>query len=288
MQVSATPTNRVKPTRQWTALKQALLLACFVFYGAWVVAIWLTPYSGYDWEHSFQPAARHALAPYNYAEWLYHNPPWGVLLWWPWAWLPLAWGELVNNLAGVVLVVVLVRRWGGHWAAVFAVLLSPPMYHLLYNSNIDWAVLPGLILGGGWSVPLLAIKPQVAALAAVVFWQRARWRWQFWIPTAVVGVGSLLVWGLWPLAIETDPAIGVVNESIFPWGVPIGLLAVVLMLRYKSVRWAVTATIMLMPYWRVSSLLALVAVWAVKYPRVALVLVALFWGLSAGLVVMFR
>lgn len=256
-------------------LQRCIVAVCFLLVLAIFVVIWVTPSFGYDWIVSFAPAGRDWLHPYDH---LFHNPPWVAPVLWPLAVLPLRIGFVMSGLLAIAMAVWLISQEGGSWLAILATLLSPAFICTLINGNIEWLPLLGIVIGNAWGVPLLLAKPQAGGVAALLFFKRAEFDWRFWLPSVGVVAVSLLIWGWWPSQIPLLPDhFGEWNVSIFPWGVPLGIVCVWLAWKHDSLRWALLAGTLLSPYFSFASLTPAVAVWSAKYPRAVGLVVAVFW-----------
>ncbi len=253
----------------------AVIALCFSMATVALGAILLHPALGYDWIHSFGPAGRDWLHPYEH---VFHNPPWVAFFLWPIAALPLQLGVYVNLIIMVTVVVFFIRMEGGNWLSVLVTILSPPFYHLFWMGNIEWIPMLGALIGGGWGVPLMLAKPQVMGLIPFLFFKRAEYRWRFWLPMAGVILISFMVWGLWPFSIPQLPEkVDTWNWNVFPWGVPFGIWFAYLAWKRDALRWGLLATLLLAPYFGPGSLVPLVAAWSAKYPRAVGAAIAFVW-----------
>lgn len=276
---------RLEPETESRKLSPWPFVACFLLASVAYIAIWLAPASGHDWRDSFLPAARQWWRPFDYP---YHNPPWAALLLWPLAILPERAGFVANGLVAILVTAWFVRRQEGSWLSVLVTLLSPPLIGTLIVGNIEWLSILGLLVGGAWSVPLLLTKPQTAGLAALLFFKRSGYDWRFWLPAGGVMAASFAIWGFWPVSIPPLPAdFGTWNISIFPWGVPIGLICAWLAWKHDSLPWALLACPFLSPYLAFGSLLPATAAWSARRPRTVGLLVLAFW-LPIGLFLLLR
>lgn len=267
-------------------LQRAIVSLCFILVLAVYVVIWLSPARGHDWRDSFAPAGRRWWDPYQVP---FHNPPWVALLLWPIALLPLRAGFIVNGLLAIAVTVWLILREGGSWLAILVTLLSPPFIGTQLVGNIEWIPILGILIGGAWSVPFLMAKPQTAGLVAILFFKRARFNWRFWLPMVGVLAASLLIWGWWPAKIPPLPQdSGTWNLSVFPWGVPLGILCAWLAWKRDALHWVLLAGILLTPYFGIGSLTPAVAVWSARYPRGMGIIVTVFWVLVGFLLVTLR
>lgn len=260
--MAAKMTGKPRTARQ--NLQHLIIVLCFLLVMLVYVAIWLSPERGHDWRDSFAPAGRTWLEPYQYP---FHNPPWVALLLWPIAILPLRLGFIVNGLLTIAITVWPVLRSGGSWLAVLVTLLSPPFIVIQLAGNIEWIPMLGIIIGGAWSVPLLIAKPQTVGLVSILYIKRSGFNWRFWLPMAGVLVVSFLIWGWWPAKIPPLPEDSSIwYLSIFPWGVPLGIVCAWLAWRHDSLRWTPLAGIFLAPYFGIGSLTPAVAVWTPGIP----------------------
>jgi hypothetical protein len=260
-----------------------IIALCFLLVFVVYAVIWMSPAAGHDWRDSFAPAGRMWWDPYQVP---FHNPPWVALFLWPVAMLPLRMGFIANGLLAIGIVVWLVLREGGSSLAVLVTLLSPPFIGTLLVGNIEWIPIAGILIGGAWGVPLLLAKPQTAGLVAILFFKRSGFKWRFWLPMVAVMLASLLIWGWWPAKIPPMPTdYSSWNLSIFPWGVPLGILCAWLAWKRDGLHWVLLAGILLSPYFGIGSLTPAVALWSVRYPRGIGLAVTVFWLLLGYFVI---
>ena len=266
-----------KPRTARRNLQNLIIILCFLLVMMVYVTIWLSPSRGHDWRDSFAPAGRTWWDPYQVP---FHNPPWVALLLWPLAILPLRVGFVVNGLLTIAITVWLVVRMGGSWLAVLVTLLSPPFIGIQLVGNIEWIPMLGIIIASAWSVPLLMAKPQTVGLVSILYFKRSGFNWRFWLPMAGILAVSLLIWGWWPAKIPPLPEDSSTwNLSIFPWGVPLGIVCAWLAWKRDALHWTLLAGIFFAPYFGVGSLTPAVAVWSARYPRALGLAVVVFWVL---------
>jgi hypothetical protein len=213
---------------EWAILGLVALVAA----GVVLAAAYLPP--ALDWDGSFCPASRAMVAgrsPYEGTDFV--GPPWALLPLLPYAGDVMAGRAALFVLALVVYALVAVSadpsgRTDASPVAMGLFLVSPPVIHSLWNSNLEWLVLLGLLLPPRWGLLLVVIKPQVGAGVAV-WWVAEVWReggWRavvrtVWPVTAALGV-SLLVFGFWPRHALHPPGLPW-NASLWPWSLPVGL-----------------------------------------------------------------
>lgn len=252
----------------------SLPLAVWVFALAAMALSWYwSPDGGYDWLEDIGPAAR-AWWP---APWLEGFPllPWAALLLSPLGALPDRLATALVNGANVILLALVLRRFGGSPWLVFPLLLSPLGYYLFRSGQTDVLLLSGLLFFNGLDPLLLVLKPQLAAGVLVARLRRAGPAWpRYLAPLAVVGGLSLVVWWGWPaglLAFRETLIGGPWNASAWPYGLPVGLGLLWWAWRTGDDRWGLAATPFLFPYVNPPSYIALCAVLAARWPRWALV-----------------
>ncbi len=246
--------------RRWFLLFLIFLVA--VGGGAWL----LPP--GIDWHETFYPATRHVLhggSPYAIPGFRY--PPWAIL---PIVWLGLFPERLARALYLILSVMGLgyaLQRLGASIKTTLAFLLSPPVFHLLLHGNIDWLALVGLVLPPPVGAFFVSTKPQIGGMVLFYWaweaWQREKWKGigKTFAPLALAFLGSLGIWGLWPLRFR-EPLNFWWNASLWPLSLPMGFLLLFKAFQHRKPAWAFAASPFLSPYVLFHSWMgALVALW---------------------------
>jgi hypothetical protein len=202
----------------------------------------------------------------------YFNPPWL-------AWLLSPLGLLTavdSHVLWIVIILLLTVRCvyalgGGLFGAVLTV-TSPGFLFTLVHGQIDVLVLLGL-LTGSWL--LILIKPQVAGLAVVydvIAQRRVDW---FAVAFAAVSLVAFILFMSRP---ERAGLVTSATITIFPWGVPLGIILFIIALLRRDKWLAVLATFFITPYLSGSSLLVYSAIATSRYGRItAVVFSVLLW-----------
>ncbi|MCX7756102.1 MAG: hypothetical protein N2117_12805 [Anaerolineales bacterium] len=249
------------------------------------------PYSLSDWRF-FVSAARHPFAPYQVME--IFNPPWVMWFTWPLSLPALISPDVSLFVARLVIVfvfAVFVLQRGGDWKAVLLVLTSAPVLNQVVNANVDWLLAIALIPGADrrFGLPLLLLKPQTGAGVALL-WLKEAWEenrlagaLNLATLTGVIFAASFLFYGFWPSELFESAILSRQpwNLSIFPYGVPLGMVLLWLALRWKDDATALAAMLLLSPYFAFHSLAVLFAAILLRFSdnRLRLAAWAVFWGL---------
>lgn len=207
-----------------------------------------------DWRGAFRPAALeilHGRSPYN-AEGFF-NPPWTAILLIPFAVLPENVGRAVLVLVALAVYAYVAHKLGANKLTIGLLLLSPPCLHGILNGNIDWLAVLGVVLPAWLGLFFLAIKPQVGMIV-VLFLFFSEWRkggpirvLKTFLPVGLASVLSILIFGPWFLDIPAVEEI-VINASLLPLALPIGLALTVAAIRKNEIRYSMIASPMLSPY----------------------------------------
>jgi hypothetical protein len=237
---------------------------------------WMS-HGGSDWQNDIGPGIRHLETPWQEGLVL---PPYMAVLLSPLGLVSDRLGTALLNTISVLLLALVIKKFNGSQWLTIPLLLSPPGYWLFKNGQTDIICLSG-VLFGGWGVPLLLAKPQVALLVCLPLFRQKGWK--FFIPgIAVVGL-SLMVWPLWILRMkEVVPTQTLVeggwNLSLFPYSIPFGLLLLGLAWKFKDFRWGIVASPLLSPYVNMPSYLGALTVLATIKPKIAVAVWLLIWG----------
>lgn len=216
---------------------------------------------GVDWEYTFSQVSEFWQAPYAIPT--FTNPPWVILLL-PHAWLPLSWGNALNFLLNVTLLILVINRYGGTWHTYLMVFTSPFFFDLARTNNIEWIPLSGLLLPHTFGIPLLLIKPQAMG-GIMLIWIKNEGV-KILIPSAVLIALSFVMWGPWFLELSLPENV-TWNFSMWPVGIPLGLYMLYRAYKTDEELLAAAATPFLVPYVAPYSLVGLMALLGGKYKR---------------------
>lgn len=231
---------------------QILIITFVVALFVRLMADYLPP--AVDYHGAFRPAALeilHGRSPYN-AEGFF-NPPWAAILLIPFAVLPENVGRAVMVIAALAVYAYVAHKLGANKLTVGLLLLSPPCLHGILNGNIDWLAVLGVVLPPWLGLFFLAIKPQVGMIV-VLYLFFAEWKrggpirvFKTFLPVGLASVLSIVIFGPWFLDIPSVDEI-VINASLLPLALPIGLALTVTAIRKNEIRYSMIASPMLSPY----------------------------------------
>ena len=208
-----------------------------------------------DWHTTFRPAALELISghsPYNVES--YFNPPWALIPLIPIALLPEYLGRGVLVVVTLTAFIYTGHQLGAKPLAIFFLVLSPLAIHGILNGNIDWLVTLGFVLPPPIGLFFVTIKPQIGA-AVVVFWLVEAWRTGGWLqvvriiwPITMVMLISLLIFGLWPLHLNSQVGGYWWNGTLWPASIAIGLVLLGRAFQKRRIEYAMGASPCLSPY----------------------------------------
>lgn len=235
-----------KSPRIWMYATLAVFIAAAVWIGSFV--------PNADWYATFAPAGRgifEGRSPYEQP--LFVNPPWTILLLLPFVLFPPALARglvLVSSLAALIYVA---WRLRAPKMAVVAFLLSPTVIGSLLAANLDAFALLGMFLPPAWGLLLLMIKPQIGIGMAIYSLAEA-WRnnkvigvIRAFAPVVIAYVVSGILFPVWVDHMIHKPS-NEWNRSLFPFGIPAGLLLLWLSIRTRNAFFALASTPFFSPY----------------------------------------
>jgi hypothetical protein len=209
---------------------------------------------GWDWGMSIQPAVLellHGRSPYETTEFLY--PFWVLFPLVPLALVPAKLGTAILFVSGLLAYAYVAYKFEAKPVALLFLLLSFPVMEGLYNGEIEWLAILGLVLPKPVGLFFLLSKPQTG-LGVALFWLAESMRQGGWreairvfAPISVTVVLSFLLFGPWPLHSIRRINSGL-NVSLWPYGIPIGLLLLSVALRHRKLGPAMIASPLLSPY----------------------------------------
>ena len=232
-----------------TAADRRRLFAALGIFALAAIAVWLARLvPNADWSGTYEGAGRallHGQSPYEQP--LFVNPPWAALLILPFAVLPSDVGRGLFLVASVAALVYTAWRLRAPRLAVIAMLLSPTAVGSLLAANLDAFVVLGLFLPPAAGLLLLMLKPQIGLGPAVFHlidtWRKARLPGvlRAFLPILLAYGISALIFPVWVDRMLHKPA-NVWNRSLFPYGIPVGVLLLWLSVRTRNVFWALAST----------------------------------------------
>lgn len=237
---------------------------------------------GLDFKHTYVRAAENWRDPFTIEgvreQEPFTNAPW-VLALLPHAFLfPPHIGAAVNSVITLVVILLVIRQYGGNWQTALMTFTSAPFFDLMLKSNVDWIPMLALLLPPMWGLPLLVIKPHSIGAVALIWWKRQNFSLWMFVPSVVVGVLSLLVYGLWFMNVGLPWNAAAWNFAPFPYFLPIGAYMLYRAYRSDDAYLAAAATPLLTPYIATYSVTALFAFTGSKYRREIFIVWCAFWA----------
>lgn len=221
-----------------------------------IIMMSLVPQSGIDWEYAFRPAALALLrfeSPFTITP--FYSVPWVLLPLLPFAILPEWVGRFFVQIIGLIAYAYLANHFTSRKSEVIIFMLSPMVLQNLFYANIDSLALLGLILPPVYGLFFVFVKPQIG-LGIALYWlyeaileKRAI---RTFAPFACALLLTFLLFGLWPLRfnqlLSINASIGVINTSLFPWSLPLGIFFILAAWRKSDQRFAIAASPFLSPH----------------------------------------
>jgi hypothetical protein len=257
-----------------------------------IVFIKLFPYvpDGKDWVDYFRPAIIlmfSGKSPYDIP---FNYPPWALLPLAPLAILPAKVGSTILVIASPIVFSLIVYKLGAKPITVLFFVFSSPIIHSAFNINIDWLPALGLLMPPQFGLIFILIKPQSGIGLAVYWlfdaWQKDRFRGVFRViwPVSLACLISFAIYGFWPLsAVKMTMEYAVhpyANASIFPYGIPIGIIILFYTIRNKLPTLSVSSSPLFSPFVTMQSwssfLLGLI-----NYPAISISASILSWIITA-------
>jgi hypothetical protein len=256
-----------------THLKRAaalyFVIACF-FAAIYFVYIYLPvnvdwtlngpPQVGVDWKGAFRKACLELLngrSPYNVKAFL--NPPWTLLPLLPIALLSPALGSAVMYVLNFFIYLFVVLKLKTNIWLIIPFIFFSGMLINSSNGNIDGIVALGFILPPQIGLFFISAKPQIG-VAVAVFWLIESWReggiqkaLHVFLPIATTCLASFLVFGFWISNGFNGTVDNPWNASIWPNGVPIGIIILAIAIWKREIKFAIAASPFFAPYLSIHS-----------------------------------
>jgi hypothetical protein len=212
---------------------------------------------GIDWETVFRPACLTLLngqSPYE-ADPYFGIAPWALLPLLPLSILPVDISRALLLVFSMIAFAYSIHTLSQDKLTTITFLLSPIIMHSLLNANIDWMPLLGFVLPPQIGLFFVTAKPQMASVV-IIFWFVEAWRMGgirqivvTFSPIIMVGLLSMLIFGLWPQNYFNIYNISMTwNASLFPASIPIGFGLLIAALRTRKINFAMAASPCLSPY----------------------------------------
>lgn len=241
----------------------AFILFCFLI-GVYLVYTYLPVHVdwvrngplqvGVDWKQAFRQASLKMLkgeSPYQIG--LFHNPPWILLPLLPIALLSPTLGSAViyvTNLFSYLFVAIRLKI--NPWLTIIFVLFSNIILNST-NGNIEGLLAIGFLLPPEIGLFFVLAKPQMG-IAVAIFWAIEAYRTgglektiRIFLPVAVAYMLSLMIFGMY-LRSCTQLVDVWWNASIFPKGIPIGIILLAIAIWRREIKFAIAASPFFAPY----------------------------------------
>ena len=251
-------------------------------------AIYSLPYYG-DWDHVYYHVGQSPLAPYSVAGFL--NSPWMAWILAPFTILPPHLSGAVWMTMAILLTVWSMHRLQAGMLAILLCLLSPAFIRYITSGQIGIVPLLGFVFlltyeqipMKGLGLILMSVKPQVLGAGALSYWLNLDRYRKLWIalPLAVLILLSMLMYGFWPLQINPTELNQTVDMSLWPYGIPVGLLMLGYSIWKNKPIVGGLATYFLIPYVSPSSIFIYTAVLFSKAPKwVSIIIFIFLWSFA--------
>lgn len=245
------------------------------------------PNFGIDWRDSFHPATMMFLRGENpYDLGVFHNPVWALIPMIPFALLGERLGEIALFIAGMFAFAYAARRMGASPFAMTVFGMSFFVFYSLFLGNIDWLVALGFFLPPVYGLFFVLLKPQIG-IGMVLYWLWDEWqegglqRVMVTFSPVTAGIAmNFAVYGNW-ISGNGRLAGEWWNVSIFPYGIPVGLVLLWLALQRRNGNRAAAASPFFAPYLSGGSW-SIAGIGLADNDRLTFALTVLVWGLYFG------
>ena len=206
---------------------------------------------GCDWETVFYPIITHPLEnPYQY---LAFNPFWAFIGLLPLSLFSLKLSYVINFVGNLAAYIYSLRKLKISWLFIVAFCLLPITLANSINGNIEGYVSLGFILPPQIGLFFLLSKVQIGLPVAIFFAVKIyrgngiKQLFFTFLPVMIGFVISFLIYGNWMAKSNVLFDISW-NRSIFPYGLPIGIIALLLSLYTGKIGFAIFSACFFSPY----------------------------------------
>lgn len=273
-----------------TRLQRALLVSQVFAFLWWLAALGMRELGVFVWldqEGIFRASVTEIADPYVLIGFV--HPVWVPFFVAPFWFLPLEMGALAQTSIYFAAITGVIFKFEGDMRAVWVTLGSYTALDAVIQMNIDWVVVLGLLVPVWASAPLVFAKPQLAV--GYYFGLKPKQ----WLVAGAVGaffVGlTFLIWGFWPLQILEvvgERSIGrdfnVAPMNLMPrlLSIAIGVGMAIWAFRLQDPAIGILAWLFFTPYIAPYSLLLPLAMVAVRFFRLALIITIAMWVIYGG------
>jgi len=256
----------------------ALILAALpvIYYGVPI---------GQDWIQFFKPATLalvHGGNPYDIRN--FHNAPWTLIPFIPFALMPTRLGSVGFFLLGFACFLYIVYKLSGKPLVMILFITSYPVFSCLNGGGIDWLPMLSFVTPAPISLIFAAIKPQIG-IGIAVYWLIESWRAvgirtivKNFLPVSLLLIISIATYGFWIMNFVNKAQVTTnwVNVSLFPYTLPVAFYLLWVAIKKRVARPAMAASPFFAPYHTLFSLAApLVALF--DYPVLLAIASAVLW-----------
>lgn len=205
------------------------------------------------WHEILRPASLRLLSlrnPYEIQD--FFNPPWALLPILPFAILPESLGNALFGATTLFVFGFIARRMGATWLLTIALVTLPQTLYNAVQLNFEWLAALGFILPAQVGLFFVLIKPQTGGLLAA-YWLIEAYRtnklrevFRIFGPVSITFLLSFAIFGFYPA--KSDFLLFPEGKHFWPYSVPIGLILMVIALKYRRQGFSITAGPFLAPY----------------------------------------
>ncbi|HLO18659.1 MAG TPA: hypothetical protein VK206_27760 [Anaerolineales bacterium] len=241
---------------------------------------------GQDWFQFFRPATLalvHGQNPYDIRD--FNNAPWTLIPFIPFVLLPYQIGRVGFFLLSFICFIYIPYKLGAKPVSLILFVTSYPVISCLNGGGIEWLPMLSFVTPAPVSLIFAAMKPQIG-IGMALYWLFESWRLggirmivKNFLPVTLMLLVSFVLYGFWILTF-VGKSENIVNMSLFPYTVPVGLYLLWAAISQRHPQPAMAASPFFAPYHTLFTLAGpLVAL--LDYPKLLAFISACFWALGA-------
>jgi hypothetical protein len=240
---------------------------------------------GQDWIQFFKPATLALVRggnPYDVLN--FHNAPWTLIPFIPFALMPTRLGSAGFFLLGLACFLYVAYKLSGKPLIMILFITSYPVFSCLNGGGIDWLPMLSFVTPAPVSLIFAAMKPQIG-FGIGVYWLIESWRLggirtvvKNFLPVTLLLLASFFIYGFWIMTFvgKSQNTVNTVNVSLFPYTLPVAFYLLWVAMTKRRARPAMAASPFFAPYHTLFSLAApLVALF--EYPVLLAIASAVLW-----------